>query len=142
MINFWCDLFLMPGVVSPGEMLAMKAALIIVTGCMLIGVCLKGFADHRFYERDRFWNNVSGTMLARLEKLMPIYQQHMRIYSKMTQMKLRKKPMLDLMRSLPSEVKVEAERDVCLHDLFDDQTVVMLRMQLMGMLEQQSKSGT
>lgn len=142
MVDFWCNLFLTPGVATPGEMLVMKVVIMLATFCMIIGIFIRGFADRCLFESDRYWNNICGTLVERIDKLMPTHHRHMRIYAKATQMVLRRKPMLDLMRSLPSDVKVEAERDVCLTDVYDEKAVAMLKIQFLGILEQQSKAGT
>ena len=91
---------------------------------------------------DRKWSRICGTILTRMERLYPEYEKTMLVYAKFTQKSMRLKPLLELVREIPKEVKLQAERDYCLQDSKNTITVTSLRMQFAFLLTQIKNSNT
>ena len=147
MFDFWYHLFFPSAgdigngiTISTAEEVMMKGVFFFMTLVMVLCATRRGFTDSRLFEDDRYWNGVCIALLDRVEKLIPIHRRHMLIYAKAIQMDIRKKPILDLARSLPRETKIEAERDLCLSDVYSNERMTLLKSQLITLMTKQNKA--
>ena len=88
---------------------------------------------------DRKWSRICGTILTRMERLYPEYEKTMLVYAAFVQKGMRPRPLLDLMRGISRDQKLEAERDLCQADVKDEQVVMALKMQFRSLLAKRSQ---
>jgi hypothetical protein len=105
--------------------------------CMVVLSLSKSWLDRGCDQVDAKWSRICGTLINRIDRLMPQYQKAMRTYAKETQKSLRASAFVDVAQAIPRDVKLQAERDLCLHDLDDSRTTTSIRLQTASLLTTQ-----
>jgi len=89
---------------------------------------------HKYEVEDEEWSNVCASLMNKIESNIPAFQQAMGDFAiHMVKQVQSDGDLLLLANSIPSEIKMKAERDYCNSDIDKDEFTINLLLQLRGL---------
>lgn len=119
------------------------AAVCTTMGALVLAACLfrKNFVGHEERRRERSWSSLCGGLTARMQTLIPVYNETFDQFHKMVIDRVEQHPIVDLTADLDAATMAGAERDLYDYDLHNTQTLSLLYMQLEGYVTHDTQEG-
>ena len=103
--------------------------------CMIWLTIRRPLFDKGLGKADRRWSRICGSIINRIDGLMPEYQTTMLAYAKFVQKSMVSGDMVKMIRAIPEEAKLQAELEVS-RDVTDPEKVRILSAQFLTLKNQ------